>query len=342
MLTREPEHETVAEGIKNNASLAELYSSLKSSDEFYLRILEAGIYQPVTKDDIALLRRFIDPSRKPVPGFVVDFLGTRTDVRFLAYIASIAGSVEGLPLPGNFHSKAYEWIGSLRAVAEASGRFTMLELGAGWGPWLVACSRAASMRGIPRVNLIGVEGDIGHFEFLNAHLRNNGIDLARHRIMHGVIAPNSGSALFPIAEDPAESWGPAARFFTTGAGAQQALDREADLGGPHYALVPLFTLAEAIGDHRYVDLVHIDIQGAEADVIETGEAILNERVARVVVGTHGRDIEARLHAAFSRMKWHCEFDDPCRHTIRQSLPVLHVDGTQVWKNPALTPSSTGC
>ena len=36
-----------------------------------------------------------------------------------------------------FHGDTLEWVGALRAALEASGTFTMIELGAGWAPWCV-------------------------------------------------------------------------------------------------------------------------------------------------------------------------------------------------------------
>ena len=57
-----------------------------------------------------------------------------------------------------------------------------------------------------------------------------------------------------------------------------------------------------------VDLIDMDIQGAEADVVEASRDLLDQRVKRVHIGTHGGDIEARLRAAFAGMGWHCHYD----------------------------------
>jgi hypothetical protein len=50
------------------------------------------------------------------PGFVTNFLGGLTDVRFVAGIEFLAGVVEGYPIPGNFHGDVLEWLGTLRAA----------------------------------------------------------------------------------------------------------------------------------------------------------------------------------------------------------------------------------
>lgn len=48
-----------------------------------------------------------------------------------------------------------------------------------------------------------------------------------------------------------------------------------------------------------VDILHSDIQGAESEVFHHAISLLNERVRRVVVGTHTRKIEGELMDLFS-------------------------------------------
>ena len=97
-----------------------------------------------------------------VPGSFVDYLGVQTRCGYLppAY-AEYAGEVEGVDGAGAVPlHEATETIAMLTAVQEGTGLFTVAELGAGWGPWLVAGAAAARQRGRPS-RLIGVEGDAG-------------------------------------------------------------------------------------------------------------------------------------------------------------------------------------
>ena len=56
----------------------------------------------------------------------------------------------------------------MRAVREASGSFVCVELGAGWGPWLVS-SASAKHLGISNILLIGVDADRRNLEFTKTH-----------------------------------------------------------------------------------------------------------------------------------------------------------------------------
>jgi FkbM family methyltransferase len=331
MLGRSPENQDAIAGWKQSVTnLPDLYRALRSSDEYFNTNSHYGLLHSVSPADVAFLRSFRKRARQSAPDSVTDFVGSRTNVRFVGPIQELAGTVEDIPVPCNFHSKSYEWVGALRAVDEAENFFTMIELGAGWGPWLIACATAAKDKGIGRIHLIGIEGDRTHCQFMHEHFINNGFDPAEHRLVHAVIGAKSGVALFPIVENPENVWGSEPQFFSDVTEAQMLAADEA--GEPRFEIVPALTLAEVIADHPVIDLLHIDIQGGEADVLEAGAELLDERVSRVVIGTHGRAIEERLHKLFHRLNWQLESDDPCRFGTNDHGLVLTMDGTQVWKN----------
>ena len=104
----------------------------------------------------------------------------------------------------------------LRAAMGSGPTFVMAELGAGWGPWLVkgafACKAKTSAT---RVRLIGVEGDIGHFDFMRQHFEDNGLDLADHRLLHGVVGGEFGYARFPVLKKPEKDWGASIASFSS-------------------------------------------------------------------------------------------------------------------------------
>lgn len=68
---------------------------------------------------------------------VLDFLGGRTDPRFRMQFrpTPIGEAVLSLPVPS---ASYFEWIALLQAVVAARSRFVMVELGAGYGPWLAS------------------------------------------------------------------------------------------------------------------------------------------------------------------------------------------------------------
>jgi hypothetical protein len=99
--------------------------------------------------------------------------------------------------------------------------------------------------------------------------------------------------------------------------------------------VPSLSLATLLADVPRVDILHCDIQGMEAAVFEAGREIVDQRVRRVVIGTHSRDIEARLLDLFAAMGWDLEDETACRLVAARNAMHLVVDGNQVWSNPKL-------
>jgi hypothetical protein len=70
----------------------------------------------------------------------------------------------------------FEWIDVLEAVTRANASFTMLELGAGYGRWVVNAASALRLySGLPH-HLIAVEAELTHFRWLELHCRDNEVD----------------------------------------------------------------------------------------------------------------------------------------------------------------------
>ncbi len=63
--------------------------------------------------------------------------------------------------------------------------------------------------------------------------------------------------------------------------------------------VPSISLQTLLADLPVVDILHCDIQGMEAEVFRAGQAVVDARVRRVVIGTHSRKVEAELLDIFA-------------------------------------------
>ena len=101
-------------------------------------------YSGYAPADLAVLEEFRLRALRPEPGFIVDFIGVRTRATSLwREVQELAGTIVPPPVPSDFHAEAVERIGLLKAVKDARDQFVMMELGAGWGPWLVAGATAA-------------------------------------------------------------------------------------------------------------------------------------------------------------------------------------------------------
>jgi FkbM family methyltransferase len=288
-------------------------------------------YTGIENHDIELLQRFLVQSQ-PLPGFFIDFVGSRTDINFVSTTLGMSGVVEGLPIPSSVHAEAIEWVGTLKAVAGARDRFVSVELGAGWGPWVVSSAVAARAHGISDISLIAVEGDPGHFDFLQKHVRDNGFDPDKHKLMHGIVGATDGFAYFPEINSQAD-WG-ASAIFTAQDGKFSKAD-EAALQSRRHNKFKSFSLQTIFGEQT-VDLCHIDIQGSEVDVILAGSQALKKQVRWIVVGTHSRSIDGRLIDILSSQGWQLENEKPCKFEVRDGQLRTMLDGAQVWRNLALT------
>jgi hypothetical protein len=166
------------------------------------------LFPGYTDADTAIFTEFSNSDAKPEPGFIVDFLGTRIRTTSLWKEArTLDGQLLGLPIPADFHAEAIEWLGLLKAVSGASGQYVAMELGAGFGPWLIAGAVAARLRGINDIRLCAVEGDPTHFQFLRQHFTDNGFEPDRHALFEAAVGTKAGVVQWPIVEDASEAWG---------------------------------------------------------------------------------------------------------------------------------------
>ena len=285
---------------------------------------EALFHYAASFDALAVLSSFNQPGQQPEPGVIRNFLGTRIkpDV-YPSVLTAMTGMIEGPPNPGNWHADIAEWAAALRAVDLAQETFRILELGCGWGCWMTNMGVAARSRGL-KVELIGIEGEQSHLANARDTLQLNGFSEAQFRLVHGVAAPKPGVAIFPRTTGAAE-WGGEARFFPdrkTLAAAQKSKEVQ---------VLDCHTIADLSGD-RPIDLLHIDIQGAEAAFVEGNMEHISRHVRRVLIGTHSRAIEGQLCKWFLSHGWQMEMERPAIVTISNGMPVVHIDGVQMWAN----------
>ena len=93
-----------------------------------------------------------------------------------------------------------------------------------------------------------------------------------------------------------------------------------------------FDLAKLISDLPIVDFIHVDIQGCELEIIEPAVFTLDRRVSRLIIATHGRELDGKVFGLMSKRGWMLEHEKISVH--RSSDLALLEDGVQVWKNRA--------
>jgi FkbM family methyltransferase len=326
ILGREPENNAVVQ------AHAQSLASIPAVRHVFQRAYKSSLF--ITADssrvpDEEIISLFLPAWTGPgEPGYWYDFLGVRTRCDYLPPSYSVlSGTVEGTPGTERapIHDVA-EWMGTLRSVVEARsrGRLVVVELGAGWGPWLVGAARAARHLGIHEVKLVGVEGSESHVAFMLQHFQDNGLDPGAHLIIRGVVGAQDGIARFPKLPDPSADWGAVANFDRTS-------------GANEFEEVRCVALSTLLKQLPIVDLIHCDVQGAELEVFMGNETILTSSVRRVIVGTHSRRIEAELLDFFSNAGWRLEEEEVCRLLQHAGPGPLGStrDGYQVWRNPQI-------
>lgn len=225
-------------------------------------------------------------------------------------------------------NELFQWIGLMEAIEGASGTFTVAEFGAGYGRWLVAAAVAMrKSRNLP-VHLVGVEAEHAHFEMMRQHFLDNDLDPADHILVEAAVAESDGPVHF-VQGHSHEWWG-------------QAILPSPDFGFGNWPSARVTTinslsLATVLHGVDLVDLIDMDIQGAEAAVARAGTRILNERVRRIHIGTHNAAVEAELADVFNGLGWTCRANYPCFSTAATVMGEIEFeDGVQIWINPTLT------
>jgi hypothetical protein len=85
-----------------------------------------------------------------------------------------------------------------------------------------------------------------------------------------------------------------------------------------------------------VDLIDLDVQGAEYEILRPGAVEMNAKVRRVHIETHSHDIESELRKLFQKMKWKSEHDYPCESVCATPWGEIRFQGgVQSWVNPRL-------
>lgn len=276
-------------------------------------------------DAIDTIRRHARTDLTAQPSYVTNFLGVRVAPKFFPGILDgKAGTIEPIPIPANWHADIAEWAAALRAVDLASGRFRVVELGCGWGCWLNNTGAAARRRGLA-VELIGIEGDAEHVTYAHEAMAANGFSDDEFRIIHGVAAPEKGVALFPVVENAGASWGSEPILNATPGQIKEAT------ASSHYQRLDAFPLSEIVRGEP-VDLLHIDIQGGEADFVDAAIADLDRFVRYIVIGTHSRQIEGRVMNTLLSQGWRLEMERPAIIGLPDGRPQILVDGVQGWRN----------
>jgi hypothetical protein len=219
--------------------------------------------------------------------------------------------------PGSFNCSEdyYEWIDLLEAIYHARGRFTMIELGAGYGRWIANAALATQRLRDDRklqLCLVGVEADERRFEWMSDHLSLNGVDSASKLLICNGISDKYSHGLIKTASVH-EGYGEKIHPVETSV-VKHFIDQNIqlvyvpDIPDP-YQIIDVIPISEVIEStfarwgEGVVDLMDIDIQGAEETALPYAMKTINNTVKRMHIGTHAKRIDDALYDLLIQNDW---------------------------------------
>lgn len=271
---------------------------------------------------------------EPEAGFIKNFIGVKSRTADMwTQTHYLDNTVQAPPVPYDLFEGA-EWVAVLKAMLSTGNSCRMMEVGAGWGPWVLNCAKLCELLGVSDYKVYGYEADPGRYELMLRHFADNGIPQEKFVAEQAAMGAVGGSARWPKIYDAPNAGG--ARPVRSGGDEQNDLNY---MGECDWIDVRIDSMHDALQREPLWDLVHIDIQGWELDVCQKTIGTLEERVACVVIGTHSRKIEGDLTELFNLRGWVLEHEKPCKYQWAPNTPSLEkittLDGLLAWRNPKL-------
>jgi FkbM family methyltransferase len=195
----------------------------------------------------------------------------------------------------------------------------------------------ARQQGIQDITLVGVEASPERSALMRQHLEFNALrpsgvmaedaeqGTIKTRLFEGAIWTMDGEIFFP--ESDVKDMGAAATGDTNPQDYRgQNLKNQA---------VPCRRLETLLQDCGMIDFMHIDIQGAEFDVIENQIDWICQNVRSLMVATHNRWIEGQLVNLLWNRGWLLHREKPCQVDWAKPGTLTSktaIDGSQYWLN----------
>lgn len=269
-----------------------------------------------------LFRTYRAPAEalRAVDGRFVNFLGVSTATSILPQGPALSGKVyDELPIPGDsVFAGAAEYQALLTAIdaCKAQPSLTVAEFGAGWGPWVSAAGVVGKRLGIKDIRLIAVEADSEKYKLMQAHLAYNGLagqDGVSIATYEGAVWHTDTTLNFPkniVAVD----FG----------GRVSETSHSTDYRGMAYETTEIraYALESLLKGEQTIDYMHVDVQGAEYEILSRAGDLMNEKVKYLFIGTHSRLIDGQLLELLHKWGWDIRFANPCQFVFNRSIPTI--------------------
>jgi hypothetical protein len=313
------------------------------------------------------LFRGISPfSGHPPMDYFVDFLGTLIHSEFRlpsgADINQARGGFVETRVPSISDGEGFfEIVNWFLAANEAKDSFTMITLGACYGGQAVGAALALKAINPLPIKLVAVEPEPTNMDWIKRHFRDNGIDPDEHWLLQSVLGADNSPIFFPVgspgsgAQNSFSTNELAARknyvkYLTSSGNSKVALEKLLleNTTGIHKLLVEgtefdseikllsSITLEEVLGPFSRVDFLESDIQQSEIIVFPPARRVLKDKVRRIHIGTHGKDVHQSLSSMFEEDGWEILFDFEPNSSFETELGAFSTnDGILTVVNPDL-------
>ncbi|MDA9988801.1 FkbM family methyltransferase [Luminiphilus sp.] len=296
------------------------------------------LYRGYEPADIDLVRRYTTARAALHDDHYVDGFGVKTSYACVPFEDPATFSARRLQSPfpdDSFHAEGIEYVALVDAIDRFSGddTFCAVEAGAGWGPWLAMAGVVCRSQKVEKIRLIGLEASAKRFALMAEHLEFNELD-AEHgvavELFEGAVWSHDGVIYFPDSD-----------LADMGAAASAAsISRDYRGHAVSTREVPCTRLSSLVGDDSEVDFLHVDVQGAEGNVIASHLEWLNRSVKSLMVATHSRPLEGELMTLLNAHDWVLMREKPCRFDAGKVMEdwcgATTADGSQYWINGKFT------
>ena len=308
-----------------------------------------GLHVPVKPETIVTilqrLRAQVKPDSESV--FRVDWAGIRTRIGMLPWAPQeLAGTTsDRLPVPTDgYRSEAEEYVGLGLSLVNDRDSYRIVEVGAGWAPWVVMGAALARREG-KSITGIAVEADEMRAGWAVQHARDNNIEVRRvtgssAEIREQLSVKNTDMTVVQAACWNEETVLQFPKLTDDDMGGAVSTDENAhmDYRGAFFDHVDVstVTLETLLAGDEPTDLLHIDLQGRELDVILPNLELIAQKVRFLAVGTHNRYVEGMLQENLLKREWALLMESPCTAVFDGVKPSLTgfttQDGNQLYAN----------
>ena len=295
--------------------------------------------------DIELLNEFRTlPSTGPSSGEILDFLGVRTRHSLHAWLNSKETEaiwLKDLPIPDDsVHAETIEYVSLLNSITIATINqkeiFSVLEIGASYGPWASAAGVIAVRQNFNKILIMELEANkeiqVHAMEQLdrNGLVQSNNIDI---KLICAGISTQNGKAFFPKIDVKSDN------------GAQISMEPISTdyrgLQGDHEE-IDTVNLSSILADVDQIDFMHMDVQGTEEFLLQDLEFMktLTSKVVALFLATQTRKIEGIALEILNMHGWKLLRERPTMFKSSEKTKDIKGwtlrDGGQYWVNTNLT------